>query len=248
MAPPYREAAAMVFGPGAAPTSNVARSYRSSVAEPDSAAAHVFAPSGSTSRRMFPVRCHSNCLEAIVTPCRGSYNCKVTDPVAGNATEEPETSISNCAASGTSAVDASIIRSNQCRPLRSPPPILPPILPSIRHFLLSSHDALNCHSVGPHPVAVRVIPIAATTTRRLLIGILQVALRLTVQFKLLNRYSIHIGLSAIGQSELFQMALAVGFGLPLTRWDNPQAEPIATLASAAGHGPALPGRAIRITG
>ena len=222
VAPPYREAAAMVFGPGAAPTSKVARSYLSSVAGPDSAAAHVFAPSGSTSRRMFPVRCHWNCLEAMVTPCWGSNSCKVTDPLAGNATDEPETSISNRAASGTSAADASIIRSNQRRPSRSPPPILPPILPSIRHFLLSSHDALNCHSVGPHPAVVRVIPIAATTSRGLLIGTLQVALRLTDQFKLPIRYSIHIDSSALWQSDLFQMVPAVGFGLHSTHWEDAQ--------------------------
>lgn len=221
----------MVFGPGAAFTSNVARSYLNSVAGPDEAAAHAFTPSGSTSRRMVPVRCHWNCLAAMVAPCRPSNSSRVTDPLAGKAMDEPETSISNCAASGTSDVDASRIRSNQGRPSRSPPPILPPILPSIRHFLVSSHDALNCHSIGPQPVEVRVIPTAATIIRRLLIGILHVGLRLTDQLNLLFRQSIRIGSGSIRQSELFQIPPVVGSEPHLTRQTNAQVVPMATLVS-----------------
>lgn len=221
----------MVFGPGAAPTSNVARSYLNSVAGPAAAAAHAFAPSGSTSRRRVPVRCHWNCLAAMVDPCRPSNSSRVTDPLAGKAMDEPETSISNCAASGTSDVDACRIRSNQGRPLRSPPPILPPILPSIRHFLVSSHDALNCHSIGPQPAEVRVIPIATTIVRRLLIGILRVGLRLTAQLDQPTRQSMRIDSGSIRQSELFQTPPAGGSGPRLNCQTNAQVVPMATFES-----------------
>lgn len=193
-----------MFGPGTAPTSKAARSYLSSSAVPAAPAAQAFTSSGLLNVSEFPLLCQWNCRAAVAAPSRLSKSRRVTRPLAGKATDEPDMSMSNCAASGISEVEDFRRRSYQGMLERSPPPIFPPIFPSMRHFFVSSQDALTCHSTGPHPAVPTAIPTVATIIRRFCIGILRLSIRLfegADQLKLLHRPTIHSDTRRVGQSE-----------------------------------------------